>query len=78
MFYLSFGDIYLSLGISLSFSELFCCEYFEYFFYISLLLYYFNPSPSIVSFLFSGDTYLSLGISLSCLFLTVSEPFETF
>ena len=35
-FYLSSGDIYLSLGISLSFSfvtvsELFCCEFFETF-----------------------------------------------
>ena len=64
------GDIYVFLGISLYFSELFCCEFFD----ISLL-YYFNLSLSIIACLSSGDTYLSLGISLSCSFVTVSEIF---
>ena len=71
------GDVYLSLSISLSFSELFCCEFFD----ISLF-YYFNLSSSKISCLSSGDAYLSLGISLSCSFLTVwfifCEFFETF
>ena len=69
------GDIYLSLGISLSFSfatvsELFCCEFFDI-----PSLYYFNLSSSIISCPSPGDTYFSAGISLVCSFVTVSELF---
>ena len=76
IFFLSSGDIYLSLDISLSFSfvivsDIFCCEFLKFFviFYIPLS-YYFNRSSSI-TFCLSGDTYISLGISLSWSFVTL-------
>ena len=80
IFYLSFGDIYLCLGISLLFSfeivsEIFCCDdFFENFviFYVPLL-YYFNLKSSII--FFSGDIHLSLGISWSC---SCATDFELF
>ena len=69
IFSLSSGDIYLSLGISLSFWIIFL-----WVFYIPLL-YYFNFSSSVLSCLSSGGTYLSLGIPLLCLFVTISDLF---
>ena len=60
IFCLSSGDIYLSLGISISFSfvtfsELFCCEFLKLLLFFDIpSLYYFNLS--------SRETCLSLGI----------------
>ena len=55
LFCLSFGDIYLSLGISLScsfvtISELFCCEVFEAFVILSAISL---PIKSTVAFVVS-------------------------
>ena len=73
--FLSFFYRYISLfRYSLSFYELFCCEFFETF-VIFLILPYFNLSLLIISSLSSGDAYLSLGTSLLCSFATASEMF---
>ena len=78
-FCLSFGNIYLSLGISLllsfiTVSELFYWNFLKFLYSINkLLLYcYFSLRSSIIFCLFSGDIYLSLGIYLSCSFAAVS------
>ena len=77
IFCLSSGDIYLSLSVSLSFSELFCCKFFETFVIFLIFLYY-----NIILILVPQYIYLSLGISSSCSFAAVSElfflNFETF